>query len=115
MGEIVSSVSKAYAQGDDLSLEFTVIDDDGNAVNITGATVRFQIFRRRGDTPVIDTEVSPATASVTLTTPASGIFTVDIDGDDTESLLGTYAFECVLIDTSSKESTPTRGWITFIT
>lgn len=114
MGEIAAAISHVYAAGDDLSLRFTVVDSDGNAVDITGHTPRFAIVRRVGGTPVISTEASPATATATLTTPASGIFTVTVDGAKTAALSGTYAFEAEVQDASSDKSTVTRGFIDFI-
>lgn len=113
MPEIVAPISRTYAAGDDLSLQFTVTDADGNAVNITGFTARFVIARRRGDTAVVSTEASPATATATLTTPASGIYTVTIDKTVTANLAGTYYFESEIEDGSGDESTVARGWLTF--
>ena len=113
MSDLVASVSLSYMAGDDLLLQFTVTDADGDAVDITGMTPRFVIARTIGETPVISTEASPATATASLTTPASGIFTIAIDGSDTDALSGTYRFECELEDSSGDKSTVARGFMTF--
>lgn len=113
MPEIVAPVSRRYAAGDDLSLQFTVTDADGNAVDITGFTCRFVIARRRGDTAAVSTEASPATATAAITTAVSGIYTVTIDKAVTANLAGTYYFESEIQDGSGDESTVARGWMTF--
>lgn len=113
MPEIVVAISRTYAAGDDLTLEFTVTDADGDAVNITGFTAKFAMARRVGDTAVLSTEDSPATATASLTSPASGIYTIAIDKDDTEDLRGTYYFESDVVDGSGDESTVARGYLTF--
>jgi hypothetical protein len=112
MGELISPVSTVYAAGDDLDLQFVVSDDNG-VVNISGFTCRFEIARIVGGTAVVSTETSPATATAELTTPASGVFTVSIPAESTELLLGTYYFEADVIDGNGKESTVSRGYMTF--
>lgn len=114
MPEIVAPISREYAAGDDHVLTFTVTDKDGNAANITGWTLRFYIARRVGGTAVISTEVSPATAVAAITDAPNGVFTITIDKADNAALDGTYYFECDGIDTSSDESTITRGYIDFV-
>lgn len=113
MPDLVGAASLSYMAGDDLLLQFTVIDSDGDAIDITGMMVRFAISRTISGTAVISTEASPATATASLTTPASGIFTVAIDGSDTDALSGTYRFECEIEDSSGDKSTVARGFVTF--
>lgn len=113
MPEVVASVSRTYAAGDDLELQFTVVDSDGDAVNITGFTARFALSRRPGGTTLVGTGLSPATATASLTTPASGIYTITIDKSVTAALSGTYYFETEIEDGSADESTVSRGWMTF--
>lgn len=110
MPELVASVSLHFAAGDDLLLEFTVTDADGDAVDITGFTAEFAIFRNLGDTAVIETE---DTATSELTDPTSGVYTIAVDGDDTDALLGTYRFESAVTDGSDHRSTVSRGYVTF--
>jgi hypothetical protein len=112
MSELVASISLHFVAGDDLLLEFTVTRDDV-AVNITGMTARFVVARRPGETAVLSTEASPATATASLTTPASGIFRVAIDGANSSALRGTYQFEAEIEDGSGDISTVARGFVTF--
>ena len=113
MSELVSPVSLSFVAGDDLLLEFTVTDADDEVVNITGMTARFVVVRQIGDSAVISTEAVPATATATLTTPASGIFQVEVDAAVTANLSGTYRFQAEVEDGSGDKSTVSRGYITF--
>ena len=113
MPEIVAPVSRVYAAGDTLSIKHTITDNDGDAQDITGWTFRFALSRTVGGTTVLGTELSPATATVTLTTPASGIMHIGITKTDTASLTGTYYFETEGQDGAGEESTVARGYMTF--
>lgn len=113
MVELVDPVSLDYAAGKDVSLQFTVTDEDDTAVDITGMTVRFVVARRVDSTPVLSTEDSPQTATYALTTPASGIFTVTLDAADTAGLSGNYRFEAEVEDSGGDKVPVAWGFITF--
>lgn len=112
MTATASPASLAFDAGDDVLIEFTV-SRDGAAVDITGMTPRFVAKRRVGQDAVASTEDSPATATATLTTPSSGLFTVAIDAADTEELSGTYRFEAELVDGNGDKQSVARGFLTF--
>ena len=117
MPEIVASISREYAAGDDLSLVFTVVDADGNLVDISsGYTGKFALARRVNGATVVGTELSPQTASIAFSSasPFDGKFTVTIDKAITADLAGTHYFETEIQDSSSDESTPSRGYFDFI-
>lgn len=101
------------AAGDDLLLTLTATDVDGNVVNITGFTIRAAVARRIGDTPVLSTEASPATITAAITDGANGVFTLAAADVDTDDLLGTYVYQCKLVDGSSDEKVVNHGYITF--
>lgn len=79
------SVSLSLAQGETASYAVTVTrSDTGAAENLTGGQLQFAASRRAGSTPVISRQL-------TLTTPASGLATLEIASDDTASLsVGAY-------------------------
>jgi len=103
-----------YTAGDDLLLTFTVTDENGDAVNISGATCRFVLvpwFRR---TAVVSTESAPATATASITSAAGGIYTIAIAAADTEDLLGVYYVESEVEDSSGDIVTVNRSQITVL-
>lgn len=99
--------------GDQLVLPITVKDNAGALVNLTGASGRFAMARSPTGVPVIDSDASPAAASVVFTDPANGLVTVTITDENTEALIGDYYFECKVTDSSGREAVIARGWISF--
>ena len=82
----------------------TLQDADGNAVNLTGATVRFHMRAVGGNEVVVDD-------AVTVVTPLSGIVRYDWSADDTDTI-GSYQaeFEVTYAD-ASIETFPNDGYI----
>ena len=78
---------------------------------VTGGTPRFAVRRNAATDPVLSTEVSPATASASVTDTQE--ITVTIEDEDTEDLYGTYQWSCELEDTSSDKSEVAWGYLTF--
>jgi len=99
------------SSGDKVVLPITVTDNDGSAVTLTGASARFAMARDIGKSLVIDSDASPATASISI---SSNVVTVTIDDADTEALEGDYYYECKVTDSSGNEAVVARGWITFV-
>ena len=65
-----------------------LFDTTGTPLN--GATVAFQLVNLAGNIPIVTGTNTVATPLVTTTTNTSGFFTVQIQGNDTISPLGTY-------------------------
>lgn len=82
----------------------TLQDAEGNAVNLTGATVRFHMRSVGGGNPVVD-------AAATVVTAASGIVRYNWVAADTDTA-GTYQaeFEVTYAD-ASIETFPNDGYI----
>lgn len=79
----------------DLDIQITVNDDAGVAVDLTGASVTWNLRERRGSAAVL----TKTTASgIVLTTPASGIMTITVLDTDTVGLEGIYFHEAVITD-----------------
>ncbi len=113
MGAAPEMQSFPVMSGDQLSLPITVRDNDSALVNLTGGTGTFKMARSAQGTPVIDSEASPATATVDLTDPTNGLLTVTVPDENTDALLGDYYYECKFTDSAGREAVIARGWITF--
>jgi hypothetical protein len=107
---LATAISFSYVAGTDITLEFTVTDQDDVAANIAGATPHFAAARA-GEAVALSTE--DVTAIATITSAATGVFQVSIDAADTEDLLGTYRFQAQIEDASGDISTVARGFLTF--
>ena len=85
--------------GDDLNIVYTVQDETGAALGLTGSSVTWKALVSGTTTAA----VSKATggSGITLTTPGSGVLTVDLDPSDTSSLSGTFVIEGKITDASS--------------
>lgn len=86
---------------EDQSLQFTVLDSAGAAVNITGWTLTFTLYDRAGTT--VHTETS-AGGGIALTAPASGILAVTVGATELAAAsAGNYYYR--LIRTNSGNAT----------
>jgi len=98
-------------QGVDKDLVFTVSDNAGDAVDITGATIFWKLYADdvNGDTKV--SKGSDSIGGVVITTALSGIFTVTLADTDTVLLSGTFFHEAKVVDSSGNISLVSRGWV----
>lgn len=74
-----ANIDTGFFRGEDKALVFTVKDLNGNAINITGWTITFRMGTAQFGGATI-------TKSATLTTPATGICTVNLVAADTVNL-----------------------------
>jgi hypothetical protein len=118
MGLAFDDFEYEIARGDDRKIDFTV-ELDGVAQNITGWSVRFTgRLTKPGPEIVSDADAVMAYSvgsGITLTTPASGILRVQIDGEDTYGLpVADTVLFCDLqgVDGSGNVGTLTTGKIT---
>jgi hypothetical protein len=84
-----------WLAGDDRVLAFQVVDADGNGVDISGATVEWELFGRDYETDAADAVISGADSDVELVTDnrvdtSVGEWEVRIDGSATADLWGRY-------------------------
>jgi hypothetical protein len=91
----VANQSFAFLRGDDIELAIPVTED-GEAADLTGATVRFSYAREYDDAPLatktLASGVSIATEDVDGV--ALPVIRIAIGNAETAGLLGEYAFEC---------------------
>lgn len=91
--------------GDDYSKTFPAFTDaDGVAINITGATLTFHLRAPGATTDAL-------TATLALTTPASGIATLTLTDTQTATLTAglTYRYEIEMVDSGGLITTPIEG------
>jgi len=69
--------------GEDKTLRFTVVDQNGAAQNVTGYTMDFKLSATFSGDRLFTKTVG---AGITLTSPAGGIVDVQIDAADTSGL-----------------------------
>lgn len=94
-------------KNNDIELRFTVTDEAGAAVNLTSATIKWQLKAGIGETALITKTTS---SGITITDAAAGKFTVDIANEDTAGLdPGTYKHEAVVVDSSGEAVTLTSS------
>jgi len=91
------TIDATFVAETDVTLNITAQDQDGTAINLTGATVTWYLKRKVSDVAVI-------TKTATLVTPASGIFKVTLSDTDTTGLDGTYLHEAKIVDSSGNIS-----------
>jgi hypothetical protein len=93
--------------GDSKNVVITVSNDEGIALNLTGASVKWALKKR-----VTSTEnelYKTNTDGITITDAANGVITIKLVPVDTTTLNGTYHHECEVTDANGNVSTVTVG------
>jgi hypothetical protein len=81
----------------DFTLSFTAKDQDGAAVNLAGATIKWSMKETDDEDATALITKSTGGAGVTVTNAAAGIFQVEIADTDTEDLaVGKYVHEATI-------------------
>lgn len=105
--------SYSVVQGESLRIAITVLDSAGAAVDLSGSTSGFGISRRAGEALVASTEVSPPTVTTSFNSPPTdGVVNVEVASTVTDDMLGTYDWECRVIDSYANETVVARGYLT---
>lgn len=86
---------KEFLSGDDRTLAFQVVDSDGNAIDISGATVEWRLFEREYETGDSAAVLKGSDADVELVTDnrvdtTNGEWEIRVDGEATDELYGEY-------------------------
>jgi len=84
-----------WLAGDSRTLAFTVVDADGNAVDVSGATFSWALFDRDYQTDAADAVIDGSSSGVEIVTDnrvdtTAGQWEVRLDPGATESLWGEY-------------------------
>lgn len=89
---------------------FTVTDQAGAVVDLTGASVRWSARRLNSATVAI--EKTTAAGGVEITDPTAGVFVVSLEAADTAALEGVYLHEAEVEDVAGNVWTAARGHMT---
>lgn len=77
--------AKHFFAGTDRQLRFTVRDDDGNVIDITGWTLEW-VLRHSDEGAALITKTTDPGDGITVTAPTTGIALVEFDPVDTALL-----------------------------
>jgi hypothetical protein len=98
-------------QGDTRTLTVTVYDLDGNIAPITGATLKWVVYKLSTSAIYISKITGDG---ITITGGPNGLFEIALLNADTLNLLGNYNHECELVDESNNVSTIFTGYFKVI-
>lgn len=114
MGTAPAYQSFPVVSGEQLQLEFTVRDRNDVIVDLTAGSGRFAMARNpHSQNLVIDSDASPATASIVIVDPLLGRVNVIITDEISDPLTGDYYYELKWTDILGREATAARGIISF--
>lgn len=97
--------------GEHRVLEIAIVDADGDAVDLTGATVEWRLARSARGTPVIS-KTTVDSGGVEITGAEAGLAEVTLVGADTEALEGDYYHEARVVDSGDRPATVLYGTAT---
>ena len=80
-------------QGESKVLAYSVVDADGDAVNVTGATITWELSRSLGGAAILTKSTTGGDIDI-----ATSTVEVTIDATDTEDLEGLYWHELTITD-----------------
>jgi hypothetical protein len=103
---MIANQNFRMASGDTRTLTFTVRDDGGAVVDLTGATLKWVL----GKNPRASADITKTTSSgITVSSPTTGVAVVTISASDTTDLDGVYYHELQVTDSSSRVVTVAKG------
>ena len=108
----VGASAPLYVAGDFLELVVTILDGDGEPVDIAAAEdIRYVITKQgAGGDPAGPVLVGKSLGSgIAITNGAAGQFTVTIANGETGSLVGSHRHECEVTDSEGRISTVFLG------
>ena len=103
-------------QGNDASLRFTIIDENDDALDLTGGIVHWSLALNNLKKPALIVKASDdVDPLVEITDAPGGVVTVTLIGDDTKTLSGgRYYHELELVDFEGNVSTLSTGHIILV-
>ena len=93
---------------DDVELEIVFTDQDGNAIDINGATVFFTLKRRVSDTDEDALVVKEVTEH---SSPSEGETTISLSNSETDIPSGVYFYDLQIRNTEDKITSSDSGQI----
>ena len=103
------AIDGGWIAGESQPFQFTITDEDGAPVNLTGAALRYSLARETGGGPLF----TKTEADMTLSGSGPHIITFALDPADTASMGGAhYSHELQIIDGSGNCHKPVWGLVT---
>ena len=96
-------------RGDDKTFNVTFTDADGNAINLTGATVFLTVKKKQTDP---DTAAIIAKKVTSHSQATAGITAVTVTHTDSNVAVGSYYYDIQLVDSNTTVTTITTGAFT---
>jgi len=84
-----------YIAGDDVSLTISVKDRDGDAINLSGSTIVWNVKKTVDSASISITKESDD--GIVIDDAVNGIFTITIGAADSKGLAGTYYHETRIV------------------
>ena len=95
----------SFVAGTTYQLKFTVVDQNGTAIDLTGATCTLRLAEYGSSTALLT-----KTGSIT----ATNVFTVLFVPEDTDGLAGKYSYQPKIVFSDGSTVIPAQGIITLI-
>ena len=89
----------------------TVRDDAGNPVDLTGASIRWQMAKHPESAALV---TKSNNQGIAVTDEAGGAFEIELASADTEALVGKYYHEGEIVDAGGAVSTVLSGNVTIV-
>jgi hypothetical protein len=97
-------------RGDNRTFKVTCKDGEGAVVNITGATIKFSVKEKIGDTTCKIEKSSAVATEINITDAVNGEYEIYLLPADTQNLdIGSYEYDSELTTTTGKVYTTVRG------
>lgn len=96
-------------QGVDKTIQITVTDNNGDAVDLSGAALTWIVATAPNGTTKFTKEEDSA-GTITLDSTGS-VVSIDIDDTDTAALEGEYYHELLSVDGNGDKTILTTGWV----
>ena len=93
--------------GNTKEIEITVVDSDGQAVDLSGYVARWGLFKPHGGGALV--LKASATGGIDVSQAASGLLVVSLAAADTDGLAGLYLHECEVEGPGGEIETVVQG------
>lgn len=94
--------------GDTKKLQYTVLDENDDPVNLTNATINWWLAESATSTAILTKTTAD---DISITDAANGVFQVTINPADTQNLEGRYYHEAEVTDDAGNVATVAVGVI----
>ena len=102
-------------KGDHKTFELQVKDQDGNPIDLSGATIRMTVKKHATDETAVISKTSNNASEISITDPANGIAEIYLVPSDTRNLdAGKYIFDIEITTAAGKVYTVLLANLTLV-